>query len=103
MRTPEQEALLRELLFILPDFAVEYRRMAKWFADAKPVEGGSALIARRESANEIIDMVRRVTVDYDELKADYDRVSPLRSLLQHAQETKPRKPRLKLDRSGRAL
>ena len=98
MRTPEQEALLRELLFILPDFAVEYRRMAKWFADAKPVEGGSTLLARRERADEIISMVRRVSVDYDALKADHERVSPLRSLLQRAEETKRRKPRLKLDR-----
>ena len=67
MRTPEQEALLRELLFILPEFVAEYRRMAKWLAEAKPAEEDN-LNRRREEAENILSMVRRVSVDYDALR-----------------------------------
>ena len=67
--------------------------MAKWLSEESP-RYQYDLNARRKRANEIISMVQRVSVDYDALKADYERVSPLRSLLQHAKETKRRKPRL---------
>jgi hypothetical protein len=102
MRTPEQEALLRELLFILPDFAVEYRRMAKWLADEnRRYEYG--LNERRERAGEVISMVRRISVDHEAMSAEVERCSPLRGLLGWTHKRDHHKPKSKLRTTARLM
>jgi hypothetical protein len=84
-RTPEQEALLRELLYLLPNLAVDYRQMAKQLADFRPTEVFN-LSFRCEKANRVLSIVQDIAIESEASNAARVSDSRLRTFAEGSEQ-----------------